>query len=760
MNVNLDVLELIFAHLEGTDLVSSSLVSRSFLAGVIPSLYARIEYTSKHAKQSAELMSPFATLCTHKHLSVHVKHIAVHSAPALQSSSSQVNPGFLKDLSQAIGEAGNLRSFTCTVKILPPLLPQLKDRTRLQHLRVSAPLGTRQVNVLQEVKGLQSLCLDFPSWNVIDVLPKWLGGMHKTLAHLTIFMSHDIDGSVLNNTLAQLPRLRGLHVIGCPRITHTAVLRALSQTPDLRELSFTIFPTQETTPPLLTHPTPALTHLSLDIRTSHPGVQPLIARLITLLSPRDALAVCGAWIGEIKGESEGGDGLGTAGDAGGGGGGFGPFGPAFHGHFHVNVNGHVHPHPHAHGQGQGQGNAPPPPLPFPLVPAGANPNPNPNPNAPPANPFFNPPPNAPNNAPPNGAPAPAPGPNANNLPPFNPFNPLGFAFQIPIGNPNPNAINGNNLPHHPLNPFPPPNNLNANNPNANPNANPNGNADEPPPPLAPALPPTLRTLHLPQLSPTALRDIVERCEGLEVLGLAMGGGFSTPSPLPSGTGTGRRGGRGSVGVGRLGGSGGIGGIGNTAATSTKQEIRTLGSILSNAKGLRELVIDTAGSASGMYSDSSSSAGVDGAGGGAGAGGAGGQGAGGRTARGMAVGPRGGTLLTPTAVRALMREAPILRRIVGEGRVWESTSPSGPRTSPASFPTPTPVALTLTKSRPGPGSGANHAHGPPGFGGGGGGGYDQVEGGNGHWFWVDEDDEDDGSVGDGVGSMDRIRGAEH
>ena len=54
-------------------------------------------------------------------------------------------------------------------------------------------------------------------------------------------MSQDTDPVLLSATLAQLPRLRGLHVIGCPRISHTTVLRALSYTPDLRELSFTIF---------------------------------------------------------------------------------------------------------------------------------------------------------------------------------------------------------------------------------------------------------------------------------------------------------------------------------------------------------------------------------------------------------------------------------------------------------------------------------------------------------------------------------------
>lgn len=54
-------------------------------------------------------------------------------------------------------------------------------------------------------------------------------------------MSQDLDTAMFNGVLAQLPRLRGLHVINCPRITHAAVLTALVHTPDLLELSFSLF---------------------------------------------------------------------------------------------------------------------------------------------------------------------------------------------------------------------------------------------------------------------------------------------------------------------------------------------------------------------------------------------------------------------------------------------------------------------------------------------------------------------------------------
>lgn len=49
-NLNLDVLELIFCFLSGNDLPSVALVSRSFLAGVIPRLYASISYRIRQMK--------------------------------------------------------------------------------------------------------------------------------------------------------------------------------------------------------------------------------------------------------------------------------------------------------------------------------------------------------------------------------------------------------------------------------------------------------------------------------------------------------------------------------------------------------------------------------------------------------------------------------------------------------------------------------------------------------------------------------------
>jgi len=50
-NMNLDVLEMIFAYLSCRDLASVALVSRSFLAGVIPRLYSKLLFRLAYGKK-------------------------------------------------------------------------------------------------------------------------------------------------------------------------------------------------------------------------------------------------------------------------------------------------------------------------------------------------------------------------------------------------------------------------------------------------------------------------------------------------------------------------------------------------------------------------------------------------------------------------------------------------------------------------------------------------------------------------------------
>ncbi|KAG1859282.1 hypothetical protein F4604DRAFT_1793244 [Suillus subluteus] len=269
-NLNLDVLELIFTFISGNDLVAVSSVSKSFLAGVIPCLYATVSFTVKHAKRyrpEGGIISPFLTLRNHPDLAVHVRHIDIHCAPFI--AVGQVHPKFLSETADALKACKNLTSFVCGPRILPALLGSLQGKERLQDVHIYAALTTTQGEMLQRITTLRSMTLDYPTWNVVDSLTRWAQSLQRTLSHLTIFMSQEVNGMLLEALLPLLPRLRGLHVIGCSKAPHAVVIKAATtHTPLLKEFSFTIFenppPPSLFCPPVIT--LPSLRHLAIDVR--------------------------------------------------------------------------------------------------------------------------------------------------------------------------------------------------------------------------------------------------------------------------------------------------------------------------------------------------------------------------------------------------------------------------------------------------------------------------------------------------------------
>jgi hypothetical protein len=58
--------------------------------------------------------------------------------------------------------------------------------------------------------------------------------------------SPHLNRTVLQRTIKRLPKLRGLHVIGCLRVTHVDVLSATEYTPLLQSLAFTVMETVST----------------------------------------------------------------------------------------------------------------------------------------------------------------------------------------------------------------------------------------------------------------------------------------------------------------------------------------------------------------------------------------------------------------------------------------------------------------------------------------------------------------------------------
>ncbi|OAX42222.1 hypothetical protein K503DRAFT_734052 [Rhizopogon vinicolor AM-OR11-026] len=294
-NLNLDVLELIFAHISGNDLVAVSSVSKSFLAGVIPRLYATVYFTAKHAKRyrpGGGIMSPFLTLRNHPDLAVHVRNIDINCPPLV--AIGHVHPSFLSETADALQVCKNLTSFACGQKILPALLGSLQGKERLEDVHICAAFTTAQGEMLQKITTLRSLTLDYPTWNVVDSLPRWTQSLQQTLVHLTIFMSQEVNGVVLEALLPMLPRLRGLHVIGCSKASHLVVIKAVAaHTPLLKELSFTIF---EITPPLnllssATTTLPGLQHLAIDVRPTSDATALTISSLFISLTSLSTLVL-------------------------------------------------------------------------------------------------------------------------------------------------------------------------------------------------------------------------------------------------------------------------------------------------------------------------------------------------------------------------------------------------------------------------------------------------------------------------------------
>ena len=157
-------------------------------------------------------MSPFAVILAHPYLAVHVRRIGtlkclqreialciqrsdsldIRSIPVLHSQhSSQANPAFLRDCIDVIARSSNLVSFTCTpFNSLPPFLPSLQEKGRLQSLRISASsLASEASAKLLHLSGIKSLTLENASWIVVDSLPKWMESLQSSITSLTLYVS-------------------------------------------------------------------------------------------------------------------------------------------------------------------------------------------------------------------------------------------------------------------------------------------------------------------------------------------------------------------------------------------------------------------------------------------------------------------------------------------------------------------------------------------------------------------------------------------
>ncbi|KAJ7594360.1 hypothetical protein C8J56DRAFT_926553 [Mycena floridula] len=304
-NLHLDVLELIFSFLNvNGDLAAVALVSRSFLTGVLPKLYCTLPFRLRHSKRYPDLTSPFAVVLAHKDRAIFVRHVDIRDIPKYQN---QLHPSFLRECNNALKLCHNLISFKCTVNALPSFLHSLQNKTRMKDLRVNGNLTMDQSDKLCQVSNLRSIALDYGSWNTMDMLPRWIQSHQNTLSHLIIYMSTELNETVLQSVVVRLPSLLGLHCIGCPKVDHAALLRVVAHTPQLESLSMSTAETSkdlEIVPPSLKRlkhlafltrysvmplPSPSPMILSAILQHLQPSASPIVS--FTLRLPDKSIVV-------------------------------------------------------------------------------------------------------------------------------------------------------------------------------------------------------------------------------------------------------------------------------------------------------------------------------------------------------------------------------------------------------------------------------------------------------------------------------------
>ncbi|KAJ2919726.1 hypothetical protein MD484_g699, partial [Candolleomyces efflorescens] len=283
-NLNLDVLELIFAYISAPDLTSVSLVSRSFLAGAVPTLYRTIVYRLREAKAYGSIMSPFVVLLTHKGLLKHVRTIDIQAVPKTNHPKIRIQPHsiFMRDCRKAIELCPSLHTFRCTeANVFPAFLKALQDKPNLQSIRIHGNLTTKQTDLLMNMTSLSEVMLEYSSWNFVSALPRWIQSLQNTLTTLVLYRMDDLKENTLEAVLKELPELSGLHVVHCPHVDHVAVLGLLVHTPELESLSITTLEKSR----CLANPLPDLPflrHLAVDARY-HMSPSPTPTILVTLL---------------------------------------------------------------------------------------------------------------------------------------------------------------------------------------------------------------------------------------------------------------------------------------------------------------------------------------------------------------------------------------------------------------------------------------------------------------------------------------------
>ncbi|KAF9781153.1 hypothetical protein BJ322DRAFT_255344 [Thelephora terrestris] len=292
-NLNLDVLELIFAHLDQHDLFHLSLVSSSFFAAATPLLYRSVEYGLRQVLRPAlRRTSAFDTISLHPALAGHIRRIRI-ALPLPSPEQIQSCRAVL-----ALRAGTGLESFVCTPTEVMIFVDVLASLSSVRYLRANVQmLKEEEQPLLLQVRGLRSLTLEFAPWKLIEVLPKWAADtLGHSLENLTFYSCFGLTVDILRTTVTRLPNLTGLHISTCNGFDFLDVFRVIPHIPSLVTLSFSIWNLTRTQGNVHPFHLPNLKELVVDL-PKLPNPFPLKSFLSTFTlfaaAPLTSLAICG-----------------------------------------------------------------------------------------------------------------------------------------------------------------------------------------------------------------------------------------------------------------------------------------------------------------------------------------------------------------------------------------------------------------------------------------------------------------------------------
>ena len=104
----------------------------------------------------------------------------------------------MRECRDALQLCHNLSTFNYTAStpnLLSTLIPSLLNKSQLNYLHIHCNISTAAVKMLEKIKNLTNVSLEYASWNVTQTLLSWMTSLSATLNTLTLYVSRPSQSS-------------------------------------------------------------------------------------------------------------------------------------------------------------------------------------------------------------------------------------------------------------------------------------------------------------------------------------------------------------------------------------------------------------------------------------------------------------------------------------------------------------------------------------------------------------------------------------